>query len=508
VLRGVVQTEDIPNVIKAVDDTMHIQGRLVNHKAMATGSAFGARARALSDVGGSGSLNPRRTRARSSFFQNNSGVGWPKFWSTFSSALTSDDVVPYSALLRGDRRKKEEIEERVRRLDAEAKLAEAQSQREAEYQQSMSAYEGLHARLTANEQLCLILQENKILTGDDVRPKDPGYEFEIPPKGQHIHLLQQLMELLGLLETREVPRDGKEWFWTADKADAWTILQDIHNAELADGVVEREVLEKVLVPPSGFMELKLRVADELEKRAEAKGEMEHLKMDYMRMPTAPNEDDTKPSFEKLCENTGMSLERIKWLHQLFESYLGPDPNNPDESLVDDYPDNPAFIDKETMMKLTKEVQPDLGISEFEARFQRIDRDGSGKIEFDEFVTWIHADEVRVMGDLNKKMSFEELAAAHDEPLDVIMYLHTCFQDALPEGSVDAYPDNPVALACDELKELVLILTPSVSAEDVSRAFNCMDADGCGELDFDEFLDVINLDELPQELREQASTSSG
>jgi hypothetical protein len=272
-LRGVVQTEDVPNVLKAVDDTMHLQGRLASHKAMAAGSAFGARQRLLSDAGAVGAGGPRRTRARSSFFQNDGGVGWPKFWSTFSSALLSDDVVPHSALLRGDRRKKEELEERARRADAEARLADAQSQREADYQQQMSAYGELHARLVADEQLCLIRRESKILTGDDVRPKDPGYEFEIPPKGEHIHLLQQLMELLGLLETREVPRDGKEWWWTADKADAWTVLQEIHNAELADGVVEREVLEKVLVPPSGFMALKLRVADELEKRAEAKGEM-------------------------------------------------------------------------------------------------------------------------------------------------------------------------------------------------------------------------------------------
>jgi len=505
VLRGVVQTEDIPNVLKAVDDTMHMEGCLVSHKAMAPDSAFGARTRILSNAGLAGEGGPRRTRARSSFFQNSSGTGWPKFWSTFSSSLMSNDIVPYSALLRGDRRKREELEERSRRAEAETKLAEAQAQREADYQQQMSAYDALHARLTASEQLNLILQENKILTGDDVRPKDPGYEFEIPPKGEHVHLLQQLMELLGLLETREVPRDGKEWWWTADKADAWTILQEIHNAELADGVVEREVLEKVLVPPSGFMALKLRVADELEKRAEAKGEMEHLTMDYMRMPTASVED-TKPSFEKLCENTGMSLERIKWLHQLFESYLGPDPDNPDELLVDDYPDNPAFIEKDTMMKLAMEVQPDLGISEFEARFQRIDRDGSGQVEFDEFVTWIHNDEVRVMGELNKKMTFDELAAAHDEALEIIMYLHTCFQDALPEGTVDAYPDNPVALASDELQELVLILTPGVSPEEVSRAFGSVDADGKGELDFDEFLEVLNLDELPQELREQAALS--
>jgi Ca2+-binding EF-hand superfamily protein len=367
----------------------------------------------------------------------------------------------------------------------------------------MCAYEELYARLKGNEQLSLILQENKILTGDDVRPKDAGYEFEVPPKGDHVRLLQELLQVLGLLETREVPRDGKEWWWTGDKAAAWVILQELHNAELADGVVERETLEKVMVPPVGFMALKLKIADELERRAESQGEMEHLKMDDMRIMTvAPS--DTKPSYDKLCEMTGMSMARIEWLHQLFASYLEPDPDHPDALPVDNYPEDPASIGKSRMRELVMEVQPDLGDSEFEARFMRIDADGTGEVEFDEFVTWMHQDEIRVTGDDVKKMTFEELAASHDESVDVIMYLHTCFQDALPEGLVDAYPENPVALVKEEVKALALILTPNVSEETVEKMFTSVDAEEKGQLDFDEFLEVLDMQDLPQELRDRFS----
>ncbi|CAK0830373.1 unnamed protein product, partial [Prorocentrum cordatum] len=159
VLRGVVQTEDIPNVLKAVDDTMHMEGCLVSHKAMAPDSAFGARTRILSNAGLAGEGGPRRTRARSFFLSRTQRDGLGQVCSTFSSSLMSNDIVPYSALLRGDRRKREELEERSRRAEAETKLAEAQAQREADYQQQMSAYDALHARLTASEQLNLILQE-------------------------------------------------------------------------------------------------------------------------------------------------------------------------------------------------------------------------------------------------------------------------------------------------------------------------------------------------------------
>jgi Ca2+-binding EF-hand superfamily protein len=504
VLRGVVQTEDIPNVLKAIDDKLHVEGRLAGHKVMA--KDFGAKTRmagATGDMKGAADVRSSRMRSRSSFFEKSSAVGWEAFWSTFSSVLMSNDVVPYSALQRGDERKKEESEERARRADAQARLTEAQQAKQLEYQQQMCAYEELYARLKGNEQLSLILQENKILTGDDVRPKDAGYEFEVPPKGDHVRLLQELLQVLGLLETREVPRDGKEWWWTGDKAAAWVILQELHNAELADGVVERETLEKVMVPPVGFMALKLKIADELERRAESQGEMEHLKMDDMRIMTvAPS--DTKPSYDKLCEMTGMSMARIEWLHQLFASYLEPDPDHPDALPVDNYPEDPASIGKSRMRELVMEVQPDLGDSEFEARFMRIDADGTGEVEFDEFVTWMHQDEIRVTGDDVKKMTFEELAASHDESVDVIMYLHTCFQDALPEGLVDAYPENPVALVKEEVKALALILTPNVSEETVEKMFTSIDAEEKGQLDFDEFLEVLDMQELPQELRERFS----
>merc|ERR1740129_196237 len=78
-----------------------------------------------------------------------------------------------------------------------------------------------------------------------------------------------------------------------------------------------------------------------------------------------------------------------------------------------YPECPAALKKNQMRALIREVQPDLTDAEFEARFQRIDVDGSGMVEFDEFVTWVREDEVKISGgaDGSEKMTLEELA--HD-----------------------------------------------------------------------------------------------
>merc|ERR1712048_1513447 len=116
------------------------------------------------------------------------------------------------------------------------------------------------------------------------------------------------------------------------------------------------------------------------------------------------------------------MARIGWLHQLFESYLQNEEIDDDEDDDEEekrkkavrchYPHNPASISKDKMRQLVEEVNPDMEDDEFESRFRRIDSDGSGVIEFDEFVGWIYTDDIAVVGSANRKMPIEELATAH------------------------------------------------------------------------------------------------
>merc|ERR1711862_541437 len=104
------------------------------------------------------------------------------------------------------------------------------------------------------------------------------------------------------------------------------------------------------------------------------------------------------------------------------------------------------ISKAQMRDLMNEVRPDMPQEEFDMRFRRIDEDGSGMIEFDEFVTWVREDEVRIVGASARKMSFEELAGVYNQTVPLIRYLYDCFVDALPpDGEEDQYPDDCVGL---------------------------------------------------------------
>jgi len=201
----------------------------------------------------------------------------------------------------------------------------------------------------------------------------------------------------------------------------------------------------------------------------------------------------------------MTMARLQWLHELFESYLIPDEDAPKDAPPPTcgYPDDPASLLKPQMRALVSEVNPNLTEAEFEARFRRIDEDGSGEIEFDEFVAWVHNDEIQVVGGGNRKMPLAELAQAYGEPLELIEYLHTCFKGQLKEGQVDRYPEEPLGLEKNEIRELLEVVTlQQKDVEDFEADWQIVDANEKGCLDFDEFLEILNFSDLPDEIRER------
>merc|ERR1712125_177882 len=115
-----------------------------------------------------------------------------------------------------------------------------------------------------------------------------------------------------------------------------------------------------------------------------------------------------------------------------------------------------------MRDLMGEVRPEMEEPEFAAKFKRIDSDGSNVIEFDEFVIWVREDEIHISGGANEhRMTFEELAHHHLEPVALIKYLYSTFKGAMPEPEddedEDQYPNNPKPLAKEEVWGLVKML---------------------------------------------------
>eukprot|EP00927_Polykrikos_kofoidii_P029584 TRINITY_DN25569_c0_g1_i1.p1 TRINITY_DN25569_c0_g1~~TRINITY_DN25569_c0_g1_i1.p1 ORF type:complete len:767 (+),score=197.63 TRINITY_DN25569_c0_g1_i1:64-2364(+) len=508
-LRGGVQQTSIMAVIAAVDDTFLLDGCLKkHHEFLATLLKSGEQI----DDSNSPSRKARRLRA---FF---SGEVWnfDLFWRRFSGAIINLDVVPFSVIKAGAEKKQREARARAEREQAERKEAELRKQAEVEERREVEAYREVYDAILANEHIQAILNENKILTGDDVRPGDAGYEFEVPPKGEHCVLIGRLLVTLGFKEvepwpvatdaTEEGRASPEERWWTAELANAWTVLQDLFGAELADGVVERDCLEQALVEPSGIVRLKRQVEDELER--EENEEEGHLGIIQRNASfdevchaggVGKPKQKVKASFEELSHRLGMTMARLKWLHELFVGFLqGEEEEENSDTRTCGYPENPAALEKAQMKALMQEVRPGIGEDEFQARFKRIDEDSSGLIEFDEFVIWVREDEVRIVGASSRKMSLEELAEIHVEPIEVIRYLHGCFQDQFPEGTVDDYPRKPAGLPKHEVKQLLSILTPDMTDEDFETSFHLVDINQKERLDFDEFLEVIDLEELPRD----------
>jgi Ca2+-binding EF-hand superfamily protein len=289
------------------------------------------------------------------------------------------------------------------------------------------------------------------------------------------------------------------------------MLQEMHQAEIADGVVERDILQKVMVEPSVFIGLRQRIEEEFERLAEG------TEQEGPRGPLWTSEavitgygsigpGEGKPSMDTLCQRLGMTMARMEWLYNLFESYLNGDG---EEGSKYSYPDNPGSITKDHMREILREMNPDLTDPEFEARFLRIDEDGSGTVEFDEFAMWVHDDEVDVVGiTLGENRGVEQLAELFGEPEEVINYLLTCWKDQFPEGESDDYPTTPGKLSKQDIRYLLTLLTPTVTDEEFEERFCVVDVEQKERLEFDEFLDVVDFEFLSDEIRNKFGFSSG
>jgi Ca2+-binding EF-hand superfamily protein len=470
-IHGIVSLEDL---IKSVDDKLHLQGILAGNKEIQRGI-----------------LEDNAT----GWFD---GRSFEQFWHRFSSIIMKHDVVSFTAFQRGKQLEQQLMLENADAAKAEEERTLEMQKFEDDQRRRMEEYTALYPALVQSEHILSILNEDKVLTGDDVRPGDSGFEFEVPPTGDHVALLSKVLILLGF-QILEKDSEGKEFgdkrWWDDVLASAWATLQKIHLAEICDGVVEREVLEKIIVPPVGFPMLRNKVREELERLEDEDGFIPET--DRRPSTTYGSEKVKKPSIDTLCHRLGITLSRMDWLHRLFESYLEGDGVSKPRCY---YPEKPAAITKAQMRPLMVGLRPDMEDEEFAARFKRIDRDSSGNVEFDEFVTWVREDEVRVGGaNPLQRMSYEELAIVYGQSDDLIKYLHDRFQDQLPGGETDDYPNKPKSLPKQEVRALLANLTPDMSDAEFELHFQATTLSKKDSLEFDEFMDVLHLDLLPEEL---------
>lgn len=158
------------------------------------------------------------------------------------------------------------------------------------------------------------------------------------------------------------------------------------------------------------------------------------------------------------------------------------------------------LNKKTMFLMLKEINPSLQEAEFEARFRRIDGDGSGLIEFDEFVQWVYDDEVEVVGGAEKvKRTFEELAGDMDVSIRLIEYCYDCFKEELDAGTVDNYPTECATLPKEQACTLAQILVTSLDKKRFDRYWDTVDVQNKGAVTFDDFLELLDFEDMPEDV---------
>lgn len=284
----------------------------------------------------------------------------------------------------------------------------------------------------------------------------------------------------------EMPATDDRW-WDSTLKSSWKILQAACSAERT-GIVEAEVLRKLLAVPDDISLTKHKVTAELQKVAENGVQDVHEVLEKKKQ---------KPTMEELSLKYGMSHPRLMFFHDLFESFL---PVKEDGSPgTCGYPENPSVIDRKTMFSLLKQLQPTLTEAEFEARFKRLDHDASGVIEFDEFVRWVYDDEVGVVGSAEKvKRTFEELADDMDVDLKLIMYVYDCFKFELG-SQVDEYPKTCAAIPKEQACALAGILVKNLTRKKFDRYWEMIDVDQKAAVTFDDFCELLDFEDMPEEI---------
>lgn len=516
VLRDKVQKHTVMQVISAIDETFRLKGVLKdNAEIVATWEHYSqAHMKNKADI----------TKRGLHLFEGE-GVTFEEFWQSFSKLVVQYDIVPYSVIEEGLHELQVQADAVAQRVKAEIQLKLERQQNEELQNRLAEEYAGLYTELSEDQQLNSIIKDNKTLTGYFWRPGEAAFEFEAAPAGDHVRKLSALLALLGFeglldynskgpMEDEQKKRIFKkdlvlrrgvtkqkffandvhqEHWWTEDHMQAWIVLQGMFRHKTNDGIVNSEILSQIIVPPSEFITLRLQVQDEVQSLADGSvKKSSHLAHQFKNAATR------KATFEELALQLGLTVPRVRWLHHLFEGFLPV----VEEGVVPTcgYPSHPAELKKAEFQVLFQEIVRGASHAEFEARFRRIDEDGSGVIEFDEFARWVHFQDIKLVGAGSVKKTFEELAEQLKEPLELVMYMHNCFQDQLPDGVVDQYPTDCGALPKEDTRRLLDILTGTTSDEFETTWQLLGAAAKKGAVDFDEFVELVEFDKLPLELR--------
>ncbi|CAD7976170.1 unnamed protein product, partial [Amoebophrya sp. A25] len=424
---GKVQVSEMPRLVAAIDETLQLEGYLKNHEIIPASWSM------IEEADGT--------------------TNFQTFWKWFARKVLAEDLMRYSKLKVG------ELKLLAQERQAQAML-EAKRQKEEEEARKRAwrkKFETHVEILKAEEWISKILENRKMMLTGEEYPGGAQKDDEAPPRGLHVVILREFLEFLKLIPDQEMEIEAINSAKTIDEAfeeaqDAWNITAQLGwelwqaklRLQLIDGVVDQNSLSKLLeLDANAAMQIAKQIPELKARRAAIKADE---KVAFEDLEGAEKEEEPKPSMEDLCVMYGLTMARIEWLHGQFKSFL-PDGQE------DNYPEDPYGMSKDTMRRLMSDLIPGMDDDEFESKFQEIDLDGGGEIEFDEFVEWLSKETIQL--DINAedvgKPPFEQLAKRHNMDLEQIQKLYEQFCSFLEEGMEDKYPEDAGSLSKEKIR---------------------------------------------------------
>jgi Ca2+-binding EF-hand superfamily protein len=339
------------------------------------------------------------------------------FWAWFRELVMKQDFLPFNDFNAGVARQLADQQRQEKDRAEQAKREEDDEQRRLKKEEEKRAYIECATAVKQDPFLLSITAKDMMLTGA-VSSLDPENALtEVKPYGDHVKHMIRLLRVLGF-DTLPDPdiaiskdnkldleRGGKneadllmklehETWWQDPALTCWHIIQKAGDCEICDGVVDRSSLA-FATDIEKYEEVKKAVTRERERMemlgmgdvvadVQAKLRAEEEAAELARQ-MEEEDGEGKMSFAQLSDEYQIPLARIDWLHDQFKAFL--------EDGVDNYPSDPAALTKDKMRELYQDLKPDMDEGEFEEQFVEIDKDGSGFIEFDEFVFWLFLEEV-------------------------------------------------------------------------------------------------------------------
>mmetsp|Transcript_50981 Transcript_50981/g.91659 ORF Transcript_50981/g.91659 Transcript_50981/m.91659 type:complete len:98 (+) Transcript_50981:2-295(+) len=90
----------------------------------------------------------------------------------------------------------------------------------------------------------------------------------------------------------------------------------------------------------------------------------------------------------------------------------------------------------------------------------------------------------------------------DVSVKLIEYCYECFKEELDADKVDSYPTDCATLPKEQACTLATILVSSLDKKRFERYWDTVDVQNKGAVTFDDFLELLDFEDMPEDVLEK------